>query len=358
MDVNILTKLGINILLMFSLTALVLAGKKTGLIDFVTRPLDRVANSKVIMVCWFLLTTILSAFTLDTTLAMIIIPIAVIYAESRNLSKLEMLISVTWGNMVGSEWTYFGGGDTIVSWTLLTEYLNRPLDMFIWAKLFWAPTLLACVITLLWLWFKVLSPTYVKPICQRKLNITFVTSVVWLLIFVGVATIFNSKLQYYTIAISVVCSFLSLRLKDLKNLPVKAVYIWTISVFLGLQINNYVASHYTFIMPNYIYTLIGIASIFIIISIIHLGITDSGMALIFLPIVMASQFTDKLWLYVLFTKATSLSYLTILSNGGLAVSASYGMSQKEMFKKGIPIVALQIALFVIYFYIMRGKIIL
>ncbi|ATW27956.1 sodium:proton antiporter [Candidatus Formimonas warabiya] len=357
MTTDVLIKLGINILLMLSLTTLVLSGEKSGLLSIITRPLNKIIDNKIIMIAWFLISTVLSAFTLDTTLAMILIPIALVYATSRKLNKGEILIAVTWGNMVGSEWTYFGGGDTIVSWTLLTQYLNRPLDMIIWAKLFWAPTLLACILTLVWLYFKVLSPVIVKPLLQEKLNVNWANVLTWIVVIVGMATIFYTQLQWYTVGLAVLSILLSrLSLDDFKKLPFKAIYIWTASVILGVLVNQYVASHFQFVIPTYVYSLLGIITVFVVISIIHLGITDSGMSLIFLPIVMASQFTDIIWLYVLMTKAISLSYLTIFSNGGLAVSASYGLSQREMLKKGIPIVILQTILFALYFYFMRGHI--
>lgn len=353
------TKIFWNIATMFALTGIVLSSNRVGLISRLMRPLDRIQSFKGILAFWFLLGTILSAFTLDSTLAIILVPLAVLYAEKRQISPVDLVLTVTWGNMVGSEWTYFGGGDTIISWTILEKTLQRPLDMITWGKLFWLPTFLACIATLLWVLRSAGKDRVIPLVVEGNISkIQVRTIFVSILSILGITSIFVSNMQIYTITIGLItCLVARLTKEDIKKIPFKGIYIWTICIVLGTVISNFIQANYKFAVPTGVYTIGGILLVLLIVGCLTNIMTNSGLTSILLPIVMASTFVDKMWLYVLVTKAISMSYLTIFANSGLAVATSYkGLSQKCLLNKGLPIVLIQYVLFAVYFYLMRGHI--
>jgi hypothetical protein len=349
-------KIATNIILMFSLTVIILSVNKVGLLEYLYKPLNRLTDSRIIMFAWFFISTFLSAFTLDLTLAFVLLPIAVMYAEFRDLSKVEILLATTWGNIVGSEWTYFGGGDTIIGWSLLEKYLNKPLDMQTWASLFWAPTFLGLLATAVCLFFFLKS----EPVESKTMRLPALTpamGVCTLASVLGVVGLLLSYPWYITFISAIVCGiFARLSKSEYKRMPFRGLYVWTICILLGSALSSVIKANFTFTVPSYIYSLLGIITVLFLVILIHLGVTSSGATTILLPLVMASQFVDTIWLYILITKAISISYLTIFSNSCIAVGSSYGLTQKYIFKKGILVTIIQVIIFALYFYIMRGHI--
>lgn len=343
---------------MFALSLLVLSANKAGIFDLILKPVDKLKTSRSVLIFWFVLSTFLSAFTLDTTLAIILIPIALLYASKRNISLLETSIAVTWGNTVGSDWTYFGGGDTVIAWSLLEGALKRPLDIFTWGKLFWLPSLLVCLATLSWLILVVIKNKKLDTCIEVRQKLSPKLFIVGALLFLGLTSVFIPNASTYTLVFSIVAGIVSkLTIEDFKKLPFKGIYIWLFAIMFGTMFSNFIQANYTLTISNSMYTLVGILITLLIITLLTNVMTNSAIAAILLPLVLASTFVDKPWLYVLVTKAISLSYLTIFANAGLAVSVSYkALNQKMLFKYGLPIVTLQILIYLAYFYVMRGHI--
>jgi len=355
-SLSLWSKILTNITLMFSLTILIISANKVGLLEYLYMPLKNIKSSRIIMLAWFMIATILSAFTLDLTLALILTPIVLFYADSRGLSKVEILLATTWGNMVGSEWTYFGGGDTIIGWTLLEQFTGERLDILTWGSLFWLPSFLSLVGTAICL-LMFIKNTYVEPQEVQFEKPSLRTAIIGVLSILGIIGALTGFSPLYMCLIALTSLVMARLGKDeLKNMPLKGVYIWTFCIIIGSLIGNLVKSHYQLILPEYLYSFAGIVLILTIICGLTNIMTNTGLTTIILPLVMASQFVDKIWLYVLVTKAISMCYLTIFANSGLAVSSSYGLSQKDMFFKGLLVVLVQLAIFSLYFYFMRGYI--
>lgn len=355
-DFGLWSKIFTNLALMFSLTTLIISANKVGLLEYLYKPLNKITNSRLIMFAWFMIATFLSAFTLDLTLALILLPIAVLYAEFRGLSKSEILLATTWGNMVGSEWTCFGGGDTIVGWSLMEKFVNRPLDIMTWGSLFWTPSLLSLIGTSICL-FLFVKKSYVvnKEINLQRLS--FKSAAVAILFIAGIAGVFLNVSWYSTLVVALMAAIIArLGKNEIKKMPFKGVYIWTACILIGTLIGNLIKTNYQFVIPEYMYSLFGVVLVLFVVCALTNIMTNTGLTTIILPLIMASQFIDTLWLYVLVTKAISMSYLTIFANSSLVVSSSYGMTQKDMLKKGSVVVLVQLAIFVVYFYFMRGNI--
>lgn len=354
-----LIKILTNMSLMFSLMVLVLSASNIGLLGVSMKPLDKIKNNRVIMIGWFVFACILTAFVSDTLLATILVPIGILYADKRGLSKIEMLVAIGFGSVVGNDLTYFGGGDTIVAWSLLENYLGRDLNMNTWVHMFWIPTLIGIAIAGTWLWFKTFENKIVSTIRTEDVEITSMFIIQTVIILLGITSVFFSAYQYYVIGFAVLSVILCrLNLEQLKRLPLKGIYVWTIALVIGNYISKYIKAHYIFNVPDNAYTFAGILLIICVVAILTNIITNSAMATILLPIVMALTFVDTIWLFVLVTKCISLSYLTIFANGCLAVTSSYGLNQKHMLKYGLPILVMQVLMFAVYFYIMRGGIII
>lgn len=349
-------KIGYNLAIMFSLMILVLSSSKIGLLNLLTSPLDKVQDHKKILLFWFIFSCIITGFVPDTLAAIIIMPMAFLYAEKRNINMSNMLLAIGFGTAAGSDLTYFGGGDNIVAWTLFEKYLGHSLNIVIWAKMFWVPTIIGAIITGVWLWFKVFKKGQSEPqTFERNIGISLLFILQSLLIIVGIGTAFVEAWKFYTIGIAIISLIICrLNFKDLKKLPYKALYIWTGAYIFGNIVSTFIKAHFVFTLPAYLYTLPGIIVILLLLGCITNIMTNTGLTTIVLPIVFAATFVDIPWLFILCVKAIGLSYLTILANGCLAVSSSYGLKQNELFKAGLPIVIMQVIVFAIYFYLTRG----
>lgn len=359
MEPMLLSKIGENLIIMFSLTIIILSLKKAGLLEQLYKPLDKITNSKTVIMVWFMLATTLSAFTIDLTLAYILTPLAVLYAEYRDMNKVDILLATTWGNMVGSEWTYFGGGDDIIGWMLLSDYLGHPLDMLTWARLFWVPTFLALLCTLICLILLTKNQKIIIKTTEYP-KITIRMYLVGTIGLIGLCSILVNSFSWYITAVSALIAGLLVHIDKhmLLQMPYKGFYIWTMCIVFGTTISSFIKNNVLFSIPQNAYSLLGIIVILVVVIVLTNIMTNTGLTTILLPLVIGSQFTDNIWLYVLVTKAIGMSYLSIFANSGLAVASSYGLSQKTMFSKGLFVVFLQLVVLTIYFYFMRGMIII
>lgn len=355
-DTATLIKIGQNLVLMFSLSLIMMSAFHVGLVDWFTRPLDRIRSNRAVLLFWLLFTSVITAFLLDTLCAILIVPFAMLYAEKRSINKQHMLLTIGFGSVVANDFTYFGGGDTVIAWTQLQKLLGQDLTISTWLHLFAVPTLFALVITCVWMWFKVFEKKQLDPVESKPLELGWKSIVSVFLLAAGIYFAFKEWYLPIIELAAIFAIFVTLPLDKIKRLPYKAIIIWTVAIIAGNFINAYIKAHYTFQIPDQVYSLLGILIAVTIVSVLTNVVTNTGLTAIILPVIMAIHTTDQLWVFVLVVKCISLSYLTIFANGCLAVAAGYGLEQKSMIRAGVPILILQIIFLTLYFYFMRGHV--
>jgi di/tricarboxylate transporter len=347
-----------NISMMFALSIIVLSSYNIGLLEVVTRPLSRFKSSKNIMLFWFIFSAIITGVLSDTLTAIILIPMALAYAQSRDMDIVGILLAVSFGSVTGNDLTQFGGNDTVLAFSLLQKHSNIHLNFINWSRIFLLPTILGMIVCATWLYIFWFKKTKLKPyteITKTRIDKSFIIKSI--IIITGIITILLTNNPVYATEFAMISLIIgNFNKKDFVQLPYKALYIWTGSYLLGSALNVYIKTHYHFTIPANAYTLGGIVIILIAVTLMTNFITNSGLTAFLLPIIVGMNFYDSTWLLVLVMKAVGLSYCTILANGCLAVSSSYGLKQKVLIKAGVPIIILEIILFATYFYLMKGRI--
>lgn len=348
-----------NISLMFSLSIIVLASLNIGIFDLMFYPLNRIKKNKWLMLLWFIISALVTAIVPDTLTAVVLIPMAVEYSNKRDMNVFEILLAVAFGSVVGNDLTPYGGGNTLLGLTLLEKHYHTFVNIFVWSKMFFIPTLIEVILCGTYLWIFYFKDKDLLNYNLKKLDVTVPFIFKSIFIIVGIFIILITNNTVYAVAIAILCIFIgNFNKDDFTKLPYKAIYVWTGAYLLGNVINMYVKHYYHFILPANIYTLGGIFIILIIVGTMTQFITNTGLAAFMLPIIMGMNFHDNIWLFTIVMKAIGLSFCTIFANGCLTVSSSYGLKQRDMLKAGIPIVILEIVAFTIYFYLMRGRIFL
>lgn len=347
-----------NLSLMFGLSIIVLASYNIGLLEVITRPLNRLKSSRNVMLFWFILTVLISAVVNDTLTAIILVPMAMAYSNSRSIDKTGMVLAVAFGAVVAGELTQYGATNTIIEWTMLEKKIGHSVNLLQWSHLFFIPTFIAILICGMWLyffWFK--NETLDSYKSEVTIKIDMVFSLKSIIILGGIIiTLITNKVLYtgiFTVLSLIIGKF---NRRQFAQLPYKALYIWTGAYLLGNAINVYVKTYFHLALPANTYTIGGILVVLLVVGTMTNFITNSGLVAFLMPLVLGMNFHDNLWLFVLIVKAVDLSYCTILANGCLAVSSSHGLKQKYLLKAGLPIIILQVIAFCIYFYFMRGNI--
>ncbi len=347
--INMLPKLIINIALMFSLMLVILSANKIGLLQLATHPFDRIRNSKLVLLAWFGFASVMTGITTDMTIATILIPMALIYAEERGIDKMSMILTVAFGISAGSDFTFLGGGDNIISRSLLESILKVDVTIGLWFKLFLLPTLMGIIATGFIL-YKTYDSGIARRLPKKDININPLFCLQSLLIIIAVTLVFLKGTEYYIICIAIALIFICLLGKEeFIKLPFKAIYIWSSAFILGNYINTWakgnilidLAREYSFLETLFITSVLaGLTNI----------LTNTAITTIALPFTIS---TENLWLFTLAVKAIDLSFMTIFANSCLAIASSYGLPQKTLFKIGGKVVVSQVIVLTIYFYFLR-----
>lgn len=275
------------------------------------------------------------------------------------ISIPQLLIAVVFGAAVGNDLLPYGGGNTLLGWTLLEKYCNRSINVISWEKMFLIPTLLELLICGLYLYFVCFENKKLSHYETASIKPDFIFIIKSFTMLAGIFVITATNNAGYALIFAIVALIIGKFSKnDFMKLPYKALYIWSGSYLLGNLINAYLKAHYHFMIPPNVYTIFGIFAILILVGSMTQFITNTGIAAFTIPIILNANFGDNIWLFTLVMKAIGISYCTILANGCMAVSSSYGLKQKDMVKYGLPVLIIQIFVFGIYFYLMRGRIIL
>jgi di/tricarboxylate transporter len=333
---------------------LMVCADKSGTIDLAMRPVNRITSNRKAVMYMFLLAFIITGIVPDTAAAALLIPLCIIYGNKRGIEKSDILLSIGIGCVAGNDLTYFGGGDNIVAWSLLQKQLGSKLDLLTWGKIFWAPTFIGLIITLIILFITLKDKKLNSYLVSHKCNILNT-----ILITISIVLILIKDTQYYGMLLSLI-TFIICKVdkKDFGRVPLKALYLWAGAYITGSIIGEIIRVYIHVPLPSNLYTLGGILIVLIIISIITSFMTNSGLTAMILPLTLSLSFIDNIWLFALVVKAIGLSYCTVFADGCLNVSYSYGLSQRRLFRIGAIIVAMQIAAFALYFYLMRGRIVL
>ncbi|KLU65740.1 hypothetical protein DEAC_c23700 [Desulfosporosinus acididurans] len=350
LNLDLFSALFFNVLVMLSLTTMILGLQKTGGLVYLTKPFDRFKTSRSQAIAWFVLSVVFSGLTTNLILANILIPMAVVYAKERTMDPVELNLAVLLGILAGTEFFPYGGGDTIIENTLISHDLHRPLGLLTWGQMMWVPTILACLITGLWLAYKVVNN---KTLTEFKTEVRGSAAMLmeFMLLIAGVYLTFRTKLQGYVVLVAFLSALVSrLPAAKLKTLPFKAIIYWSLSLILGKILSVLLKTHVHFTIPSNVYSFGGIFLFIAVVFMISNFLTRSALSSMIMPLVLASAVPDKLWLSALAIKSFSLGYLLIFSDSANVVSVGYGLRQSKLLRIGLPIALMQMAAYILYFY--------
>ncbi len=348
----------LKVSVLFSLVIVVNGASTVGLVDLVTRPFDKFKRASRVLVCWYVVSFLLTGIIPNVAAASILLPLGFYYAKSRNLNINAMLLTIAFGTSVGNDLSPYGGGMNFVTWQLLSAKVGYTLDLSVWFRLFWPTTISAIILTGLILWFTVLKRNndYLTPILRpfnyrnwRFIVITIISAVI----------LFNT-LTDGSWQLSVLCAGLTVLVckfdKGLfKTLPWKVLYLWSFAFFFGKFVGIYLKAHPELISYfNIDYSLLTVTGLVSVLSIITNLMPNGAVTAIATPFALGLPGEQSIWLYVLIMKALSFGLMTICADVAVTLCCSFGLPQRQLFKIGTPVVIINSIFIIIYFYLTRN----
>lgn len=353
---NLWNNIVVGILTIYSMMLLTFVLSKTGVFLNIAMFLERIKLKSVVYLCWLFLGVIVSAVVPDTIAATILCPLAFLFAEKSNINKEKLILTVCFGTVLGSDFTYFGGGDNLISYILLTKFLGQGLDMNIWMQIFWGPTFWGLIWGTFVLWFCLFEKDKMVYYDEgNNYDNKRLSQIIAVLFFsFGIVLVCIKQLQPLLFLLALI-SVLVFRLdkKTILSLPKRPVIIWPLCILVGVLVEQVLKQHFVF-LGSYVTNMNYVLWVTIIGFLTNL-MTNTGLTTFVLPFVFSLSLSPdyKLWLYAITVKAINLSYFTVLANGSFAVGTSYGITFKNLFKYGILLFFVEWLSIITYFGIIK-----
>lgn len=337
----------VSIILILSL---ILQGLKyNGILNYLLKPLNKIKNIKFAIIFWFLFGALLSSFSADLNAAAMLCPLMVFYCEQHNIrnNREILLLSGILGIATGGDLTKYGGGDNILLSGLFEMHFNEPLLNSIWFKYITPPTILIMIFTIFIILHFIDNENIQNSnnIINYKFNIfsSF-------LLFLSLILMFNGKNLLSLILLLIGLIVIKTDENILKNIPLKAINIWTIAFIIGKIIGVFLNSFIDFSNINLSNNFLLI--VFVLLGFILTSITTQTFVTSCLMEIIFSIFGQNYAVLMLMIKSINSSYLTILSDGCFPVGQSYGINQKTLFKIGSILLIPQIIVPIIWYFIL------
>ncbi|WP_156831337.1 SLC13 family permease [Desulfitobacterium sp. PCE1] len=356
---KLLLQLSSKLVILFSLVLIVISANKAGLIGLLTKPFGLIKNQKTMLLAWFIFSCAFSPFFPNSICATILVPIALIYAENRNINKTALILTLGTSIIVGNNFLPTGGGGNLMAWGLLENRVGHDLSSLVWLRMMFVPTLISAIISLFVLWkmvYSKLSDTLNNDISSPpKITPLFIVNSI-LFAFGIYAGLFKLD-NYYLVADAVIMLIINRPDKScFSKLPYKALLIYSIAMIVGSLTGQLVKAN-----PNFtdILTIdFSFLHVFLIsiLSAFSTNLIDNGaVTAILIPSILSFTEGNNFWLWAFLMNTFNVGFATIFANTVWQVSCSYGLKQKDLFKVGFVLAILHVMAFSIYFYIMQGS---
>jgi sodium-dependent dicarboxylate transporter 2/3/5 len=362
-------------------------------------------NVRVQAVGWFLLTGIVSFVLGNTPVGAIFAPIAVaalFYAgyktfQQRYESKAasNVLIAVAWGASIGGMTTPLGGGQAMVTWSFLSDYLGQEVFFLDWTLRMLPISLLVMTAVALFLYFfmkpdpdeerfsgtrdfykqelKEMGPmSYEEKVCAYGFLLIILLAITrpfyvdvltgawfkWLhpshlfFIFAILLFIIPSKQQKGEAILTVPTL--------VQNFPAAILFIWPGAVALGRVLSKTGANE---VFASWMQPLIDAGTIPAIIGIsagstfLSQFATDTAAAGILIPLVMEAfnnwAGLEKGAVAFIWIAGASLSwsFAIVSATGAQAIVAGFGANIKRMFTYGLAVATISSVVTILYFIV-------
>lgn len=307
----------------------------SGILDVIGAKSSSVSTPKKFIITWYLVAFILSGFFNDMTIAALIIPIAVEYARKVNFDKISILLTtIVFGISSGGDLTVFGGNDNLSALGMLkgTQYEFTKAQ---WTPIFIIPTILIGVVAL------IACIRMCKDMeWERTEFIAEDIKVNYLELFITIALIilaFHIHANILVILAFLAC--LGFKHFDYKRIPYRALCIWIIAFLIGKLIGAYVPA----LQFNHPWALFG--ALIICTNIF----TNTALMSGFLPVLIAANVPTFMMYGAI--KSINIAYMSIYGNSCFAVASGYGIEQKDLFKRGLPVAIASYIIILVYFLV-------
>jgi len=342
----IITQIMDKLLIIFTLSLIINGLNESGFLHNLIRPLNKLANIRSICIFWFIISGLVSSVFTDLITACLILPIAIIYIKEAGIkiNKEILLICICFGICAGGDITMYGGGDNIVAIGLWESMYNTEFTHMTWFRYMLIPTLITMGLMVLILLFFIKD----EEINKLKLPKIKINKLPTLCLLAGIYSIFAGDHPIYALT-ATVAAFLIMNKLDVlfKNIPYKAMTIWTIAFLFGKVIGTFITSTVsdTFTMTNELFMIICIVT-----ALMTILCTNTSVASCILGVYLSIAPMDPLAFCILI-KCINVGYITIYHNTCLAVGSGYGISQKSLIKIGLPVTIMQLLVIIIWYSI-------
>lgn len=365
-------------------------------------------NTRLQAVGWFLLCGFVSFFLGNTPVGAIFAPIAVaalLYAgyktfQQRYDSKAasNILIAVAWGASIGGMTTPLGGGQAVVTWSFLTDYLGQEVFFLDWTLRMLPVSILVMTAVALFIYFvmkpdpeeeffkgsrefyreelKEMGPMgFEEKLCGYGFLLIVILAITrvfyadyvggeawaWLhpshMFFIFAVLLFiipsiKEKGETLLSVPSVVSSF-----------PVAILFIWPGAVALGRVLKETGASAVfgTWLQPMIdAGTIPAILAVSVGSTMLSQFVSDTAAAGILIPLVIEAfnnwaglEYGAVAWVWIA-GAALSWSFAIVSATGAQAIAAGFGANIKRMFVYGMMIAVLTSVITTLYFIVTIG----
>lgn len=353
-------KLATKLILIFAIILVMVAADKFGLVSYLTRPFDRIKKHQAMLTAWFIFSTLLSGFFPNLICINVLAPVAAVYCQRRKINASAMMLALGFGVGVGNDITPLGGAGNLMAWGLVQKAAGYDPGFGLWFKAMGPTTLLTIAVTFFWLWFLVfrkLDPVLENNLPQEKASIEagFIikTALVVGAVYSGLAT----NIPFYIPAIIAALLFVwcGLKVDDLKRLPLNVIYLYALAGVIGDVAGKAVIKYP--VLKEMLLRDFSLADTFLIsagLALLTNFISDGAITFALTPIILAAN-NGNLWLFTVVMKAIDTNFMTVVSDNSISISCGYGLTQKELFRVGMPIVITLIIARSLLLYLLRDS---
>ena len=327
-----------KLLVIFLLSRAIKGLDEAGFIDFLIQPVNKIKNVKLATLFWFIIGGLISAFFLDLTTALILLPFQVLYLQKAGIEKNKeiMLIALCFGICAGGDLTMYGGGDNLVAVGMYEGFTHA-----MWMR-YMLPMTLITMIGIAAILMLFIQDEEIREVEIQKRKVNWVAVLCLLVTIVLVFKGFLAGAAIITFLAFILLAKPSLLIEDI---PYRLMAIWTIAFLFG-KLSGYLVLNSLTIQTNEnvaFLILCGITSMATIFC------TNTATAACVMGIYFA-LFPLSPITFCLLLKCINVGYLTIFHNTCLAAGSGYGISQKKLFKIGLPVTIYQLLIISIFLF--------